>query len=282
MRKIFYPILAAVFIFSCKPEEATPKGTTINPPSTQSTQDNNRIENEFEDVETIVKLALEANNLGHTGSNLRVGAVDNCYSATLDSESKTLTLLFDTTVECLDQKIRSGKIIINYTDRYINENSVITTTFDKYTVNGNKLEGVRKVTNQGKNTNDDLTFKIEVSNGKLTKVNGEISEWACTRYQTWTEGDSTPLNGLDDFFEIYGDANGVDTKGGKYTVKVDAKTPLVYDMECWYTHRLPIKGIFEITPEGEDVRKIDYGTGACDYSFTLIYKGFSFPVTVSQ
>ncbi len=284
MRKLLYPIFAAVIFIACKQnEEAKPYVKTITAPSTQSIQDNNSIEEEFDDIANIVTTALESNNLGASNrSILRSNTTETCYSGNLNTTNKILTLTFDSSKTCLDSKIRSGKIIISYTDRYVNQGSVITSTLSNYKVNGNKIEGTRVIKNQGKTDKGEIKFFITVSNAKLTKKNGDVVTWTSERTRLWIAGQETPINNLDDAYKIYGTANGTDSKGKKFIISVAEATPLELNIECWIQKRLPVSGVYSIIPEGEDERKVDYGTGNCDNSFILIYKGYSFPITVTN
>ena len=66
--------------------------------------------------------------------------------------------------DCLSYgKERRGKVIITYTGKYRDSLSVITTTFDQYYVNNNWIQGERIVTNNGRNSNGNVTFTIDIS-----------------------------------------------------------------------------------------------------------------------
>jgi len=151
-----------------------------------------------------------------------------------------------------------------------------------YKVDNNTLEGVRKVTNLGKNTNNAPKFKVEVSDAKLKLSTGEVSTWQSVRTRTMTSGFDTPIDATDDIYEIYGQTSGVSTKGVAYTSETKSDEPIVIDWECFKWTHLPVYGKTTFTPDGESSRVIDYGIGECDYSLTVSYKGFSFPVTIAQ
>src|SRR6202012_2249016 len=84
----------------------------------------------------------------------------------LDTTSNTRKIVVDfgTGTTCKDGKVRSGQIIATWTGPYRATGTMITITFNNYTINGDKVTGTKTVTNEGLNANGNIHYKIEVTN----------------------------------------------------------------------------------------------------------------------
>ncbi|HYE56755.1 MAG TPA: hypothetical protein VD996_18035, partial [Chitinophagaceae bacterium] len=78
-----------------------------------------------------------------------------------------------------DGRLRKGKIITVYSGPLIFPGSMVETSFDGYSVNRIQVEGTHRVEN--KSTLQKRTFAITVDNGKLTKPDGDYSQWSSAR-----------------------------------------------------------------------------------------------------
>lgn len=253
-------ISSAILFTSCEKTTEDIKSIGDNASYT-STQDNTDAEKKFDDVHRIFEKELKSKQ-----SNTNRIAAD-CSTVTFDATAKTLVVDFGTT-GCTDTygTVRKGKIKVSYTGRYIDSNTVITTTLEDYSVDGDKIEGTQTVSNKGKVAGKE-TFEVKVMNGKITYTTGKTASWTSTR--TRVLEDAGTLLPFDEIYTIYGDASGVDRDGLAYTMKIEQSTALKLDMKCWMTTRLPISGILSITPQGLETRSIDYGKGDCDRSVTV-------------
>lgn len=176
-----------------------------------------------------------------------------------------------------DGRLRKGKIISVYTGRMIVPGSVVETTFDGYYVNGIHVQGVHRAEN--KSTSQHWIFAITVRNGKLTKPNGNYTQWNSTKTITQIEGNGTPLYPLDDVFSIKGESNGTvkrDTTLFQWAARTLPDHPLIKRFAC----RWIVKGKIAIRRTNSDVAVIDYGAGQCDNKATITINGVSFEITL--
>jgi hypothetical protein len=177
---------------------------------------------------------------------------------------KTLTIDFGTGTVCKDGKTRSGQIIGSWNGRYRDSGTVISITFNNYTVNGDKVEGTKTVTNLGHNSRGNLHFSIIISNAKITTSKGTIS-WQSTRDREWVAGSNTPTI-FDDVYNITGSASGTNIKGQTFTITIT--NALVVNLACRFIEA----GTLTITSSASASSGIvDYGNGTCDDLATFTY-----------
>ena len=191
------------------------------------------------------------------------------------SSPKTITIDFGS-INCLgnDGRNRRGKIIVSYEGKYRDTNSMHTISFDNYFVNDNEVLGTKTVRNNGLNSNNKISFSIEVD-GKLIKSNStDTIKWLSTRTRTWEEGSSTVFNWLDDVYLISGNASGINSAGISYTVNITS--PLKRSLNCNWIE----SGVIEVQPEGKVVRTLDYGSGSYDANAVITISGLSFPIVM--
>ncbi len=253
--------LSSALIFSaCQETE-----TIVDNVSYTSTVDNADADRKFNEIHRIVEKNVKENEVSSVAGRF---ATTTCGSVSLDADNKKITVDFGTE-ECKGTygNTHKGKIIITYTGRYSDSNTVITTTLEDYYLNGDKIEGTRTVTNKGK-VEGKQTFEINVTNGKITYENGKVATWSSSR--TRVIADERTIIPFDEVVNIYGTAEGVNTDGLAYTVNVAESTPIVVDMKCWLEGtRLPKSGIMSISPSGLEIRSINYGDGTCDNAVTV-------------
>jgi hypothetical protein len=197
---------------------------------------------------------------------------------TIDSLStpKTMNIDYGTTnFLCKDGNYRRGKILVSWTGRYRDVNTIITIGFDNFFQNDNKVEGSKTINNKGRNNLDQLTYEIVVD-GKITNTANEVITWKSTRTRTWTKGEST-RTWLDDEYTISGEANGINRNGLSFTGKITS--PLNIKLSCEW--RI-VAGVIEFTPEGKATRTIDYGNGSCDRLATVTVKDKTYTITLRR
>ena len=193
---------------------------------------------------------------------------------TIDTSSspKSVTVDYGTSnCNCNDSKTRRGKIITTFTGQYIAQGTVITHTPVDYYVNDIKYDGTKTVQNMGLNASGQPYFNVQID-GAATLTTGEIVEYTSTRVRTWTNGFDTFLNRWDDEYDITGTSVASFSTGEGYTG--NTTSPIHVKVGCGF----PVSGTLEITPTNKPVRLINYGDGACDYSFTVTVSGYTFTV----
>jgi len=176
-----------------------------------------------------------------------------------------------------DGRLRKGKIITVYTGRLIVPGSVAETTFDGYYVNGIHVEGSHRVEN--KSTSNNLIFEIKVNEGKLTKPNGNYTQWNSVKTITQIEGNGTPFYPLDDIFSVKGESNGTvkrDSVFYQWAARTLPDNPLIKKWTC----RWIVKGKIAMRRSNSDVAILDYGNGDCDNKATITVNGVTYEITL--
>lgn len=174
-----------------------------------------------------------------------------------------------------DGRTRKGKIITEYTNRLVVPGAKATTIFDGYYVNDIKVEGTHIIEN--KSTQNALIFRNQVIGGKLTKPNGNFTEWSKDKTWEQVEGFGTPFFPLDDVFKITGQANGAVKIGTNFMQWSHIITkPLYRKFTCRYT----VKGEVTIQRTNKPVAVLDYGTGNCDNKATITVNGVTREITL--
>jgi hypothetical protein len=180
---------------------------------------------------------------------------------------KTVVLDFGTGCVGPDGRTRKGKITTVYSGRLSIPGSEATTTFTNFFVDSIKVEGTHIVKNTS--TSNNQSFSIKVIAAKLTKPNGNYTEWNKTRTWVQTQGNGTPNFLLDDVFSITGDANGtikVGTNMMQWTTTITS--PIIRKHIC----RWPVSGTVDITRNSRTAT-LDYGNGTCDNKATITANG---------
>src|SRR6187455_1354595 len=154
-------------------------------------------------------------NPGASGGTARLTACPDVtvthLSGNLDPFPVKIVMDFGTGCTGRDGRTRSGKIITIYTNRLFIPGAKATTTFENYTVDSIKVQGTHTITNEGEVISANCTrhkWKVVVENAKLSKPNGNYTEWNSTKTVTQIEGTCTPLVHLDDIYKIEGGARG--------------------------------------------------------------------------
>ena len=254
--------------------------------TTTSSRDNTTAENMFADIKKVVEEAADDEGQTSKTSNNKSGyTFGSCASVTVNPAwvdptwPKVMHIDFGTT-NCVGNYgvSRRGKLIVTITGKYRDTGTILTIQPQNYYVNDIKVEGTKTITNDGYNSNNNLSFTVDVVNGKLTYPNNKEITWASTRTNEWIEGDSTTLftHGFagvcDDVYLITGSANGVNRKGDSYTVTITS--PLRKEICC----RWVVSGTLELVPDGLDPRVLDFGSGTCDNQATITVNGNTFNI----
>jgi hypothetical protein len=235
----------------------------------------------FNDAQTIADEGATTGSVETFRGNGYDGFLTACATVTRDTVStpRVTTIDFGTTnCLCQDGRNRRGKIIVTHTGRYRDAGTVITTTFDNYYVQDNKIEGTRTVTNMGNNAVGQPYFTI-VENGSVIRANGAGTvTWSSNRTRTWTAGFATPIR-QDDVYEITGSSSGTSANGNVCSATI--LSPLVRKMslEC---RRHFVAGELKLTIEGRPDRTINFGNGDCDDIATVTVNGETHTITLRR
>lgn len=271
---------------------------------TAAASDNSYSENMANDIVLIGNQALDNSN--NTLSTFRgVQPADEAFltacasSIVVDTTLKRVTVTFNNTV-CSDGRTRSGSLTYDYSQstngakHYRSPGFKCVVTASNYKVDGNAItinsKSIQNTTTVGFNpasTNITWTITSDIS---VTKTDGGVVTWNCTRYKTLLNtadtnvyrNDTIPIVWTKARVGLTGSASGVTAQGNSYTSNIISQ--LVRDFNCapgTYAHRHPfIQGVVEFTPQGKQTRRIDFGSGACDQLATLTIGTYTTTITL--
>jgi hypothetical protein len=227
----------------------------------------------FEEIDAIVETSLTLYNVYGRISEKKEGDMEvliGCAVTNHDAENKKITIDFGEGCVGLLGRVRTGRIIITYTDNILIPGSETVVTFDNFTINGVKVEGIRTKTNVSSTIFEPVKFYIKLEGGKFTwpeEQGGGVAERELYQYRTWTRA-GNPLN---DEFTVEGTASGKNRIGIAYNVRI--LLPVKYKRACWASGVfMPVEGLKEIKTDDKEIL-IDFGTGECDRYITVTLDG---------
>lgn len=236
----------------------------------------------FEDIDDMVTISMSATD-GPNEGRTATGHDDRlaCANVTHDSENQTITIDFGDGCEDPRGRVRAGIINISYTGRRFQPGSVITTTFDNFSVDGIKVEGTRTVTNITEIVDNHLSspkFSITLDGGKLTWPDGTFATRNIDRVRTWIRA----LNPIDDENHVDGTANGINKEGVEYSMMITES--LVFKRRCRFEGSrvfIPVSGIKEVNRGGQ-IYVVDFGNGTCDNIISVTHDGNTVVIDLSR
>jgi hypothetical protein len=288
-------LLVAPFFISCQKElssveTAAEKEAFANNTSASDAE----AEGVFDDVlDNVIGVDAEVGMPGvgvfgsmhpQTGGEIISGVANTmapCFTVTktqLNAPARfPLKVVIDFGTGCTDKNghTRTGKIITEYSGPLFVPGNSTTTRFDGYTIDSLKIDGTHKVVN--KSTADKRIMHIVVIGAKITRPNGNYTQWNSEKDITQIEGLGTPLYPLDDIFNITGAANGAVKNGDKfYQWSKLIVEPLVKRFTCrWF-----VRGLVAMKNGDKPVAELNYGAGDCDNKATLTVNGTSKEITL--
>jgi hypothetical protein len=215
-----------------------------------------------------------------------------CFTVTITHTSNTIfpvhiVIDFGTT-GCLgkDGHIRKGKIITDYTNRLLYPGASATTTFDGFYVDDIHVEGTHVITNTSTTitgtNNYNRQFTVDVTDARLSKSNGNFTQWNSHKVITQLEGLSTPLFPFDDIFRIEGSSNGSAKRenllvawGSEITV------PLIKRFNCRWIVEGKIRTVrVNNSASNPWTAVLDFGSGNCDNQATITINGVPYQISL--
>lgn len=158
----------------------------------------------------------------------------------------------------LDGILRSGQVIITYTDHYLIPGAVITKTFRNHYINQHQVEGLITLTNTSVNLAANPEFNVVLEGGKVTFEDETVATRESDFVITWINA-ANPLN---DEYHKDGVASG-GRSGIRYTMTITST--LVRKNICKLDGvNIPVQGTKFIEREGLPSLTIEYGNGDCD------------------
>lgn len=259
MKKLLFitAVAFATFLTSCNDDNDVAGNDLVESLDIESEA---TVELNYEDIDLVVEAGMET--LESAGRITRDEVLD-CATVTHDEEAKTVTIDYGDGCEGPGGRIRAGIIQITYSDHRLIPGAFRTTTFDGFSLDGVLVEGTRTVENISESLDDDPTFSITLTGGKMTFEDETSSTREAQRTRVWFRA-SNPLN---DEASVEGGANGTRRDGANYSVEILER--LIYKRACWSSRVfIPVSGIKQYT-SGENIAIVDYGDGTCDNEVTI-------------
>jgi hypothetical protein len=228
-----------------------------------------------------------ANNYGPTGIDARIDPAPPCLNVTIVTSGNsnspfpvTITLDFGGGCACGDGHTRKGKIIVKYTDRLLHPNAKANLQFEDFSIDSIQVDNSTSFTIANTGTQDNLQLTIDID-AKLSKSNGNYTEWHSHKVITRTEGGTTTTP-LDDVMQIEGNASGTAKRNNLAVAwKAQITDPFVKKFTCRWISKGTIKvGRENLSANSQWIGVLDYGDGICDNLATLTLDGVSYQITL--
>lgn len=172
---------------------------------------------------------------------------------------------------------RTGKLSIEYTGKLTEPGSSATARFDGFKYDSISVQGTLKITNTTASGSNQRQFTIDITDGKLTKPNGDYSLWTSHRVITQTEGNGTPLFPLDDIFKVTGSSHGQLKHADLiFAWHSEITEPLIKKFSChWISKGIIVVRRETLPTNSQWTATLNYGQGDCDFLATLTINGSS-------
>lgn len=294
---------------SCRKKE---KETIEEPEDTEQTtaNDNNMAEGIANDMEAMGSQVSENGNIDFrsagsvllTGEDLKLAAPCAQVSGV---GTDTVTVDFGNGCMGLDGRLRSGKLIFNFSasapaaSYYRNPGFSMTISSQNYVVDGYQVNINNKtITNttpvnipSGPNPGTNLSWAINASISIVKPNNGGTLTWSCNRTKVLLntgsancyQGQSSPINWSNAHIQINGSSSGVNAAGENFTANA---TNMIKHFDCNPDPNRPrrhpfISGTLSFTPGNRPTRLINYGNvNSCDFNATLTINNNTFNITL--
>lgn len=284
-------IACSITFTSCRKKETTP---AVEPDlETSTATDNNIAEVIAVDIEAI------ASHVSESGTFTTF--MTPCAAVSSNTTTKTYTVDFGTT-GCVgtDGRTRTGKLYLNYSGStpttavyYRQYGFKLVVTSSNYVVDGNAVSiagyTITNSTSPTAPTGTNLTWSV-TANISVTKASsGGTISWSCIRTKELTTShwpvyysQTATIDWTLAKVRFNGTATGINTKGESFTA---VATDLLKDYNCAPDVSKPkrypiISGKIVYTPANRSVRRIDFGTGGCDFNGTVVINGQSWPFII--
>jgi len=184
-----------------------------------------------------------------------------CATVVEDEENNTKTISFTEDCEGKRGQIRSGTMIISYSDTQGEAFSYRQVTFVDFYLNGVKIEGIRRTEILSVDENGSKTMQTTLTDGKMIYEDGtfKTKNAEMIRY-THME------NGEKQYTTLNGSRSGVTSDGIEFSMEIT--TPIKFVYNCTGAGikkrgKIPVEGI-KVTNDGQQTITTDFGDGSCD------------------
>jgi hypothetical protein len=292
-----------VTIFSCKKETSDTNAQDEALANISATESNTEADGVFNGVFDDV-LGVNTNvGVGGTGifgrkagvnngTNYPDGRIDNtnllppCLNLIIVQQTPNsfpVTITFDfgsTGCAADDGHWRKGKIVIDYSNHLLIPGATASARFEDFQIDSIAIDNSTTYTVKNTGTQDNLQFTVD-ANAKLSKPNGNYSEWYSHKIISRTEGNLTTTP-LDDVLKVEGKATGK-TRRNDFIVawKAEITEPFIKRFTCrWISQGVIKTGRENLASNSPWFGILDYGGGNCDNRATLTINGVKYEITL--
>jgi hypothetical protein len=257
----YYLALFLPFLISCEKDPAS-----LPQPQADFIVENAQVFSFFDDVDNLALFVSQNNGLGLRTNSYLNGDLCSNTIISVNENSKTIVVNFGNGCTSPNGISRKGKIVMAFNGLFLVKGSFINVTFDGYEVNGKKIEGIRRITNQGFE-NSESTFEVRITNGKITWPDNSFTTFDGAFVKKY----KVTLDPLSISMAVTGQATGRHRLGTSYTAAI--QNALSYLNECTKTGIwVASSGVLQLV-SGEEVFNLDFGSGACDKEVEVTHKG---------
>lgn len=269
-------ILLMMIISSCKKNETIAVNETDRTTLMENVQVDEMVTDNFTEIIGLSLFDLSlfessnpqiSNGISVIEDNLN-GAAVGCKTISVSPSGNVFprTVTIDFGQGCTEGgKTRKGKMISVFTGKLKDVGSTVSTTYENFYVNDDRIEGTKTIVNNGPNANGKVSFTVTVNHTRNFTGGGSATHSSVKTF-TWLEGYSSNLP-LDDIFAITGADSGSDSNGK--TFSTTTIKPLIKKVACPFI----VAGKLQINKSGRPTQVIDYGDGTCDAKATVTVNG---------
>lgn len=174
--------------------------------------------------------------------------------------------------QCLDGRLRNGKVMFSLSEQYTDSGSVLTINFDNYWLDEYRLTGAVQIENLGSSSGLPK-FRKTVVDGRIWK-DGFGNNFTDIMYNAnqdvvWGIGANTDTVPSDDELRISGTTNGRNSRGKYFTTSITDE--LISRTDCnWET-----AGEYKLKLGTLADRFVNIGDGTCDNKVIIRINGSS-------
>lgn len=268
MKKLTLLVLSFGLFISCSKESGNSSSENLSTTTILETINSIAFE---EDIDALVS---ESMSLGSNVSSARSADSNadkgpkkfkgdkygDCATVVEDEENNIKTVTFSDDCEGKRGQVRSGSMIITYSETQGETGSFRQVIYDNFYLNGVKIEGIRRTEILSVDESS-KTMLTTVSDGKMIYEDGTFKtrESAMTRYVHFENDKKT-------YSTLSGSKSGISTEGVEFSMEITTPIKFVYD--CFSTGerkrgKVPVEGI-KVTTSGNELISTDFGDGTCD------------------
>lgn len=184
-----------------------------------------------------------------------------CAAVVEDEENNTKTITFTEDCEGKRGQIRSGTMIISYSDTQGEAGSYRQVTFEDFYLNGVKIEGIRRTEILSVDENGSKTMQTTLTDGKMIYEDGtfKTKNAEMIRYTHMEDGQKQ-------YITLSGSKSGINSDGVEFSMEIT--TPIKFVYNCTgegikKRGKIPVEGI-KVTNDGQQTITTDFGDGSCD------------------